>query len=112
MLRFAHRQQRASFRRAGLALALAASVAAAVLPAAPLARADHESGHVPVARVQVQLKRIHILDDRDGWGKGKGELHFTFFVLHFSCPNNAQHLCQDWTRNFEFSANSGATASS
>lgn len=63
------------FGRALAGLALAATL----LPWAPVptpARAEHEAGHEPVARLQLLLKEIYIYDDHDpGWFLGAGELH-------------------------------------
>ncbi len=73
-----HDQSALKAGRAGRSLAALALVAT-LLPWAtipPPARAEHEAGHEPVARLQLFLKEVYIYDDHDpGWFLGAGELH-------------------------------------
>src|SRR5688500_13761595 len=48
---------------------------------------DHRNGGPPAARIQVNLKSVTILNDRD-WGKGEMEFYFqlTCFQLSESSP--------------------------
>lgn len=65
-------------RLASLALAGVLLLAA---PGPAPARAEHEPGHEPVARLQLWLKDVYIYDDNDpGWLLGAGEMRLT---VHF-----------------------------
>lgn len=104
------RHQMPSPGRAGrwaIAIAIAASLASSALGAATPVRADDPP--VPAARLQVVVKKIHINNDRDGWGSGEMRLYVQI------CPqdgpaNVIQHGCENATgfaARYDFSADSG-----
>ncbi|MFN8633237.1 MAG: CARDB domain-containing protein [Chloroflexota bacterium] len=67
----------------GLAAAVLASSLGAPLTAAaqgPIVH-DHRNGAPPVARLQVILQSIKIIDDRDGWVAGDGEMTFDLKLI-------------------------------
>lgn len=96
------------FRHASLALALAALLAAPFASAAPPAGANHAPEHDPGARVLVLVKRIHVLNDHDGWLKGDGELNYVVFASRYGPSCGAGVPCQTEKRTFSFGASSGS----
>jgi hypothetical protein len=94
----------------GLAAAVLTSTLGSAVPAlaqGPIVH-DHRMGGPPVARIQVNLKSVHIIDDRD-WGKGEMDFYFqlTCFKLSALCLGNESNgLDAIWT---SFSAGSGET---
>lgn len=75
-VRFARSLLQAPLQRAGLALALAATLGAMALPAAPSAGAASEPQ--PRARLWLYIQRVHIFNDHDGWATGAGDFSFRF----------------------------------
>ncbi len=61
-------------RRSIAALGLAGLLLPWASVLASPARADHAPSHVPVARLQVLVNYVHIVDDGDWWGKGEFRL--------------------------------------
>jgi hypothetical protein len=95
-------------------LALAAILfVSAVGPAAP-ARADDPivRDHREIGRLEVEIKKVHIFDDRD-WGEGEIRLRVTLLKLR-ECPESEQGgrgFCHDIVANglINFGADSGET---
>ena len=80
----AHASRRAA-SSIGLATALLTSTLGVTAPALadePIVH-DHRNGDPPVGRIQIVLKTVEILNDRD-WGSGK--MDFTLFLTCVATP--------------------------
>src|SRR5688572_17559450 len=82
------------------------ALAAAGLHAAAPAEADHAVDHKPVNRIQVEIIRVHVLDDSDALSDGELTYRFRLQRGSVSCPG---HWCTGAGNEFFHSEFESAT---